>query len=139
MTTTSSPEAGTKTTWDVLVDREIQVWVSVEASSIEEARRIACALPIEIHPSRFPHSRDEGHLIRTFSRHAVSPGAGEHKYGGRGRVVKANRLYDGQWSILLACGHGQTIPADTWKPEDPYVDCPSCQRHIERLADGDQT
>jgi hypothetical protein len=105
-------------TFNVLVEEEVQGWVTIEAEDRAEVNRLILAADLGV-----PRQR-----VRRWAPH-IMPREPVTKHG-RVLVVDAIRQCgpDAGRKLLLKldCGHSAYIDADLWFPDNPYLECAAC-------------
>lgn len=110
-------------TYDVLIEEEVQGWVTIEAEDLDDVNRKILAANLTV-----PRQRVRRYAPRALPREPIM----RH---GRVLVREAIRQCgpDAGKKLLLQldCGHSAYIDADLWYPDNPYIECASCAPPLE--------
>lgn len=107
-------------TFDVLVEEEVQGWVTIEAEDLADVNRKILARDLTV-----PRQRVRRWAPRALPKEPVVR---------HGRVLVTEAIDqcgpDAGKKILLKldCGHSAYIDIDLWFPENPYIECASCAK-----------
>lgn len=111
-------------TFDVLVERTTQGWVTVEAEDQADARRLI------LRKNLIVPEQDETRWARSvLAREPIT-------HHGRVLVLSARRTFgvDPMFLLDLDCGHHAYIDLDTWFPDNPYYECNACANRLRRAS-----
>jgi hypothetical protein len=105
-------------TFNVLVEEEVQGWVTIEAEDLADVNRKILAGDLTVPRQRVRRYAPRAHPHEPVMRH------------GRVLVTRAIRQCgpgSGEKILLkLDCGHEAYIDLDLWFPDNPYFECTYC-------------